>query len=418
MVLPVLILLVQSESFGWGNLTHVYLVKEVGKPRGLVNLLETYGCLVTDVFNLRLDQSGQTLAHQLHNNPGPFAAHARGCQLKAVAFGVWHHNEPWGVDRTAHTNGLTQGQDDGWIVYKAQAMAPEVVPVVEKILNDAGFIGPAATEFAKGLAPELGHVLAESAVDILVRREMDPRAGGRLALAAMVRPASVGPTLVKAYGGTPGVTMTAAEIIAAEVEFQQQMIQYGQIFLLPEPLLVQALAAATVPVAEMYIEAALYSKGLVLDVSVSEETVAESIVRAIGYVQGDYQAELAATLDYIRDELDARGIETCRSIFPLWKEGEPEVDVARVPSTFELGQNYPNPFNPSTTIAYALPVDTRVTLSVYNALGQEVATLVDGDMPAGMHAATWDATGFASGVYFYRIAAGDFTEVKRLVLTR
>ncbi|MGB2958622.1 MAG: T9SS type A sorting domain-containing protein, partial [Bacteroidota bacterium] len=88
------------------------------------------------------------------------------------------------------------------------------------------------------------------------------------------------------------------------------------------------------------------------------------------------------------------------------------------PSAFSLAQNYPNPFNPETSISYALPVDTRVTLSVFNALGQEVANLVDGEMLAGVHSVKWNASGLASGVYFYRIAAEGFVETKRLILTK
>ncbi|MGB5872707.1 MAG: T9SS type A sorting domain-containing protein [Bacteroidota bacterium] len=418
-LLPLMILLFNSSSFGWGNLTHVYLVKEVGKTRGLVNLLETYGSVLTDAFNLQLDQSGVILADQLHNYPGQFGANPTSGALKAVAFGVYHHNNEWGVDNTAHHDGLTAGEDVGWVIYKANQMAPELVPTVKEILLDAGLDPTSAELFAWGLAPELGHVLVETAVDVLVRRSLDRAAGGRLALAAQVRPASVGQTLVNAYGGTPEVTMTGEEIIAAEEVYRQQMIEYGQAFLLPEGLLIRTLAASTVPVAEMYIEAALYEMtGFPVDVTVEAETVREFILRSMDHVSGDYQAELAATLAYIRGELDSRGIQTCESIFALGKEGEVGEELQAVPPAFSLAQNYPNPFNPETSISYALPVDTRVTLSVFNALGQEVANLVDGEMLAGVHSVKWNASGLASGVYFYRIAAEGFVETKRLILTK
>jgi hypothetical protein len=414
-----MILLFNSSSFGWGNLTHVYLVKEVGKARGPVNLLETYGSVLTDAFNLQLDQSGVILAGQLHNNPGLFAAQASRCNLKAIAFGVYHHNDAWGVDNTAHHNGLTKGAGEGWVIYKANQLAPELVPTVKGILLDAGLDEADAEYYALGLSPELGHVLVETAVDVLVRRSLDRGAGGRLALAAYVRPARVGQTLVDAYGSTLGVTMTPAEIIQAEETFRQEMILYGQVFLLPEALLIPALASQTVPVAEMYIEAILYDKlGFPLDVTVEAETVKEFILRSMDHVSGDYQAELAATLAYISDELDARGIETCGSIFALGKEGGAVEEMQAVPSTYSLSQNYPNPFNPETSISYALPVDSRVKLSVFNALGQEVAQLVDGEKPAGVHSVKWNASGLASGLYFYRITAGDFVQTKRLILTK
>ncbi len=81
-------------------------------------------------------------------------------------------------------------------------------------------------------------------------------------------------------------------------------------------------------------------------------------------------------------------------------------------------QNYPNPFNPSTTIRFGLPERSRVRLIVYNALGEQVAQLIDGDREAGYHAVSFNAAGLASGVYFYRITAGTFVDTKRLLFIR
>ena len=90
----------------------------------------------------------------------------------------------------------------------------------------------------------------------------------------------------------------------------------------------------------------------------------------------------------------------------------------RLPSKVRLEQNYPNPFNPSTTIQYSLPLRSRVTLSAFNTLGQLIATLVDGTEEAGYHEARFDATGLASGVYFYRLRAGEYEETKKLIILR
>jgi hypothetical protein len=78
-----------------------------------------------------------------------------------------------------------------------------------------------------------------------------------------------------------------------------------------------------------------------------------------------------------------------------------------LPGRYALDQNFPNPFNPSTVIGYHLPVDARVTLKVFDLLGREIATLVDGLVQAGSHSVTWNAGSFGSGVYFARLCASD-----------
>jgi hypothetical protein len=88
------------------------------------------------------------------------------------------------------------------------------------------------------------------------------------------------------------------------------------------------------------------------------------------------------------------------------------------PQQFQLYQNYPNPFNPVTMIRYQLPMTSNVDLSVYNLLGQKVAILVSQKENAGSHQIEWDATGFASGVYYYHVVAGNYREVKKMILIR
>lgn len=88
------------------------------------------------------------------------------------------------------------------------------------------------------------------------------------------------------------------------------------------------------------------------------------------------------------------------------------------PEQFELMQNYPNPFNPSTNISFRIPSSGEVSLRVYNLLGQEVATLVNGRMNSGMHSVKFDASKLASGVYIYRIEAGNFSQTKKMMLIK
>jgi hypothetical protein len=96
---------------------------------------------------------------------------------------------------------------------------------------------------------------------------------------------------------------------------------------------------------------------------------------------------------------------------------EPLAD-RRLPENFSLNQNYPNPFNPTTTIAFHLPSLSFVTLKVFNTAGQEIASLVDRQLPAGDHRTEWNASGVPSGIYFYRIQAGAYSETKKLVVMR
>ncbi len=88
------------------------------------------------------------------------------------------------------------------------------------------------------------------------------------------------------------------------------------------------------------------------------------------------------------------------------------------PGTFELSQNYPNPFNPTTNIRYTIPQQTTVRLRVFNLLGQQLVELVNEVKPAGTHVVGFDASRLSTGVYFYRIEAGSFTDVKKMVLLK
>ncbi len=89
-----------------------------------------------------------------------------------------------------------------------------------------------------------------------------------------------------------------------------------------------------------------------------------------------------------------------------------------IPKSYCLYQNYPNPFNPATAIRYEIPEVGIVTLKVFDMLGREIATLVNEKQQPGKYQVTWDASGFSSGVYFYKIEAREFSNAKKMVLVK
>ena len=94
-----------------------------------------------------------------------------------------------------------------------------------------------------------------------------------------------------------------------------------------------------------------------------------------------------------------------------------------VPANFELSQNYPNPFNPETQIKYVIPEQEHVKLTIYNSTGQEIRTLVNNSQSAGSHTVTWNGRNnfgqkVTSGIYLYRLDAGDFVNIKKMILLK
>jgi len=101
--------------------------------------------------------------------------------------------------------------------------------------------------------------------------------------------------------------------------------------------------------------------------------------------------------------------------FEYSNEIEVSVDM---PVEFELNQNYPNPFNPSTVISYSVPVKSLVTLKVYDAIGSEVAELVNSEHEAGKFIVNFNADGLSSGIYFYRLQSGDFVQTNKMMFIK
>ena len=117
------------------------------------------------------------------------------------------------------------------------------------------------------------------------------------------------------------------------------------------------------------------------------------------------------------EELDANAAAIADA-YATFVTGVEHVVGSEIPADYRLDQNYPNPFNPATTFSFALPKASRATLRIFNVLGQEVATLLSGDLVAGVHDVKWDATGMPSGLYLYRLEAEGYSATKRMVLLK
>ncbi len=89
-----------------------------------------------------------------------------------------------------------------------------------------------------------------------------------------------------------------------------------------------------------------------------------------------------------------------------------------IPEDFSINQNYPNPFNPDTQIMFGIPKSSYVNITIYNGLGEEIENLVNENLSAGNYSVDWNASAYSSGIYFYKISAGEFTKTKKMVLVK
>ncbi len=142
-------------------------------------------------------------------------------------------------------------------------------------------------------------------------------------------------------------------------------------------------------------------------------------MRSLSY--GYYSFTISETIT--RDTLIYLPLTIYSEDYPLWYDSL-EVAVwinalddvkSVVPDVYALQQNHPNPFNPVTKINYQLPIISEVDLSIYNLLGQKIASLVNERQQAGFHQVEWDATGFSSGIYYYRLEAGKFIQTRKMI---
>jgi hypothetical protein len=222
---------------------------------------------------------------------------------KALAYGFVTHNEVWGADSTAHQNGLTFGQGEGYIIAKA----PELAAILEAFAPYADLGLPHEITLA------ISHELVEDGVDLLVKR-LDPSIGRKLKSSAFFRTSDFPVYLVKAYAKdfTEEFGISSHEatkfIIAAEREFRKRMMMYGEALTQDDATAIQLIAEMTANIAVSFLAA----NGLSLPPGVEIEDIVPLIEFAIGQSMvicaNDFVGEIEATIDFVSQNLAANGI--------------------------------------------------------------------------------------------------------------
>jgi hypothetical protein len=410
-------------GLGWGSVTHVWFADKLGVKFGPLNQNEIYGAVLPDLFGYEFSNKLALDAdYALHSFGSLYWAlydaatstHSR--EAEAAIYGMFTHSnapEIKGADWYAHGPYPIPGEpytEAGWVIRQGNLLSKN-----QGIHDYVVGILFGSEELAAGFLPVVGHTLVETAVDILVKRYEDPLVGARLYLGAKNRTEVLPQVLASVLerASSDQLPFPSAEYtIDAEKAYREQMMGYGQLFLLPEPRLIAVLSGQTASLAQSYLKVYFEMAGVTQPVpSIDPAMIANFIGVAIRQVKPIYRQELMAELFKVEMNMRKNAPPPAGPIFAFWgKETiQDEFEGIQTPETkpaeLALDQNYPNPFNPTTTIAFALPSDQIVTLKVYNTIGQEVATLVNEFKTAGRYSAVWDARGVPSGVYFCRLQA-------------
>ena len=141
----------------------------------------------------------------------------------------------------------------------------------------------------------------------------------------------------------------------------------------------------------------------------------------IGFVKGSGTSNIPHTYSFSDSQLQSGSYAYRLKQIDndgTFKYSQSVEEMIETPKIFSLRQNYPNPFNPSTTISFDIPLDSYVSLKVFDMLGREVATIISEKLTAGTYTHVWNASSLTSGVYFYRLNAGSYAETKKLLLLK
>ncbi len=309
LIVTIILATTPASAFAWGTATHTYLAKELGNKYGITNRLEMYGAVVPDMFNLMFGYEYQDyLFNQTHYNFMKVVERAAFGRKKAFAYGFVSHNEAWAADATASTTCQTiPVPGEGYVVIKRKILAPLLEPEI------AAFLAANSIPYTPELVEELALIFAdasvESAVDYLVSQNEDKQVGPEILTAAKFRSPFVPFLLARAYARDfaqqAGIRYFEAVIfiINTEKQFKEYMELYGGI-------LTQANALDLMAQQGAQLAGERLEKEYGIIVTVPTELMKDALEAAILIVENDYDEELAATLEYVDEQLEFHGIET------------------------------------------------------------------------------------------------------------
>jgi len=308
LIIIVIVCVVPNLAFSWGSATHAYLAKELGHEPGVMNLQEMYGSVLPDMFNLMFGYEHQDyLWTETHYQFMKVVEEAKSDESKAFAYGFASHNEDWGADLTAHISSITANPEEGYVVTKKKILAPQLRLGIMLFLNANGIAY--TPELLEEFALTIADSAIESAVDLLVSQNEDTQIGRRMQVAAKLRSPFVPMLLSRAYAkdfaGEAGIIVEEAILIIVETEeqFKEYMELYGEI--LTQENAVDLMAEQGAQLAELMLEERY---GIIVEVP--SELMKTGLLAAIDVVKNDYSEELAATLDYVKEQLENHEVES------------------------------------------------------------------------------------------------------------
>jgi hypothetical protein len=305
-------------AFSWGDATHIYISDRLKARFGNNNINEMWGSLGPDIFNFVFDQAlcPSWLAEQTHGGATDSFMKvwnaASTTSEKALAYGFVSHNEIWGTDYTAHISGLTFGQGLGYINAKAMVLLDTPINPADPYDSD---LNPKFSEIfsSTGMEPLqqliIAHVIAEYAIDIMLKNDVDRSIGRKLKVAARARSSKFPGLFVDAYAADYAVNCTGIDYLAAayiitsaEAEYRNNMVSYEKAISQSEPVTAQLIAEQIVALAPGFLGGPL---------PIPEADAVEIVIAAIYAsmeICEDYITEINATIEFVENNLVINGI--------------------------------------------------------------------------------------------------------------